>query len=76
MPPLAGEKATLPGMAAKFLGGVAVGGVLAIDVHHKEGDGVGEDGLAVVAALGEMEPVSGRGEAISAGQGGFGASVY
>ena len=28
-----------------------------------------EDGLAVVAALGEMEPVSGRGEAISAGQG-------
>ena len=36
----------------------------------------GEDSLAVVAALGEMEPVSGRGEAISAGQGGFGASVY
>ena len=35
-----------------------------------------EDSLAVVAALGEMEPVSGRGEAISAGQGGFGASVY
>ena len=35
-----------------------------------------EDGLAVVAALGEMAPVSGRGEAISAGQGGFGASVY
>ena len=36
----------------------------------------GEDRLAVVAALGEMEPVSGRGESISAGQSGFGASVY
>ena len=35
-----------------------------------------EDSLAVVAALGEMEPVAGRGEAISAGQGGFGTSVY
>ena len=36
----------------------------------------GKDSLAVVAALGEMEPVAGRGEAISAGQSGFGASVY
>ena len=114
----AGKETALPEMTAKFLGGVAVGGVLAINVHHKEGDGVGaitgddevevirhqgvrgdadaaflamrfkeaeevfaigvagEDSLAVVAALGEMEPVSGRGEAISAGQSGFGASVY
>ena len=31
----------------------------------------GEDGLAVVAALGEMEPVSGRGETISAGESGL-----
>ena len=37
----AGEEAALPEMTAKFLGGVAVGGVLAVDVHHKEGDGVG-----------------------------------
>ena len=36
----------------------------------------GEDSLAVVAALGQMKPVSWRGEAISAGQRGFGASVY
>ena len=36
----------------------------------------GEDSLAVVAALREMKPVTWRGEAISAGQGGFGASVY
>ena len=27
-------------MTAKFLGGVAVGGVLAVDVHHEQGDGV------------------------------------
>ena len=114
----AGEETTLPKMTAKFLGGVAVGRVLAVDVHHEQGDGVGaiandnevkvvrhegvsgdaytaflavrfeeaeevfaigvarEDSLAVVAALGEMEPVAGRGEAISAGQSGFDASVY
>ena len=35
----------------------------------------GEDSLAVIAALGEMKPVTWRGEAISAGQSGFGASV-
>ena len=35
----------------------------------------GEDSLAVIAALGQMKPVSRRGESISAGQGGFGASV-
>ena len=36
----------------------------------------GEDSLAVVAALREMKPVTWRGEAISAGQSGFDASVY
>ena len=114
----AGKETALPEMTAKFLGGVAVGGVLAVDVHHEEGDSVGaiandnevkvvrhegisgnadasflamcfeeaeevfaigvagKDSLAVVAALGEMKPVSWWGEAISAGQGGFGASVY
>ena len=36
----------------------------------------GEDSLAVVAALGQMKPVSWRGEAISAGQSGFGVSIY
>ena len=36
----AGEETTLPEMTAKFLGGVAVGGVLAVDVHHEQGDGV------------------------------------
>ena len=34
----AGKETTLPEMAAKFLDGVAVGGVLAVDVHHEEGD--------------------------------------
>ena len=36
----AGEEAPLPEVAAPFLSGVAVAGVLAIDVHHEEGDGV------------------------------------
>ena len=36
----AGKEAALPEMTAKFLGGVAVGGVLAVDIHHKEGDGI------------------------------------
>ena len=34
----AGKETALPEMAAKFLDGVAVGGVLAVDVHHEEGD--------------------------------------
>lgn len=105
----AGEEAALPEPAGAALGGVAVGGVEAVDVHHEEGDGVGavaggdqvvvvrhqgirgdpdaslgavsveeveeevavsvggEDGLAVVAALGQMKPVSGWCEAVFAG---------
>ena len=36
----AGEETTLPKITAKFFGGVAVGRVLAVDVHHEQGDGV------------------------------------
>jgi hypothetical protein len=37
----AGEEAALPEASGKALGGVAVGGIDAVDVHHEEGDGVG-----------------------------------
>ena len=59
----AGEETTLPEMTAKFLGGVAVGGVLAVDVHHEQGDGVraitGGDEVKVIGHQG----VSGNADA-------------
>ena len=95
----AGVETVLTNVASGALGGIAVGGVLAIQVHHEERDqmkvmgqqGVGGDpnlalfaeradevremmtvlvggeyGLFVVAALDEMQPVTGWREAKTA----------
>ncbi len=55
----AGEEATLPEMTAKFLGGVAVGGVLPVDVHHEQGNGVRAVGDGDEVEVNGHEGVSG-----------------